>query len=169
MPRGCFVLVFVVVGIGCGGDDSAAGGAGSGQTAGSMTQSSGGSSGATSAGGAGGGNAAGSATAGGSAGAPAGSGGTNSGTDGGSMCTVMNPNGCDTCVFAKCCSAYDTCSNKDDDCGTAIGHLAECVAAADPGMTAACYDDFATTNDAAGALRTCIKTNCDAPCTTETP
>jgi hypothetical protein len=79
----------------------------------------------------------------------------------------MNPNACDMCVFAKCCDAYGAC-NSDDDCSTGLGHLAECVAA-DPSMSTQCYDDFASTNAFAVALRMCVNTSCMAPCMTVTP
>jgi hypothetical protein len=161
-------LAFVLAGVACGGDDSTGGGAGTtSQAAGNMTQGSGGSGGTSNGGGASGSSAAGAAMAGGASGAAVGSGGASSGTDGGSMCTVMNPNACDACVFTKCCNAYADCI-ANDDCLNGIGNLAECVAN-DPGMVTQCYDDFATTNAMAGALKTCVKTNCDAPCTTVTP
>jgi hypothetical protein len=169
MHRKSFILAFVLAGVACGGDDSTGGGAGStGQTGGTMTQSSGGSGGTSSTAGAGGSSAAGSTMAGGTGGTSAGSGGTAGGAGAGSKCSVMNPNGCNVCVFAKCCDAYDACNNHNDDCATGMGHLAECVAT-DPSMVTQCYDDFATTNDAASALRTCVKMNCDTPCMTETP
>src|SRR5262249_24378718 len=103
----------------------------------------------------------------GGAGTMNGSGGASSGTDGGPKCTVGSPNGCDKCVFMKCCDAYAACA-LDDECLTGIGQLAECVAT-DPSMSAQCYNDFATNYMLGAPLRMCVKTNCDAPCTTETP
>jgi hypothetical protein len=166
MRRTTFVLALALAGAACGGDDSTGGGAGStGQTGGTMSQT-GGAGGTSSTGGAAGTSTAGSTMAGGAAGASVGAGGTN-GTDAGSKCTVMNQNMCDTCVFAKCCDAYGAC-NDDPDCMNAIGNLAECVAT-DSTMVTQCYDDFATTNDMSSALRMCVKTNCDVPCTKATP
>lgn len=167
MHRTAFFLAFALAGAACGGDDSAGGGAGSTGTAGAMSPTSGGSGGTPSAGGAGGGGPGGSAMAGGAAGAAVGSGGMNGGTDGGSKCTVLNQNMCDTCVFAKCCDAYAACS-MDDDCLNAIGNLAECVHN-DPTMATQCYDDFGTTNAVATALGACVKMSCDADCKTVTP
>jgi len=163
--KGAFVLVFALAGVACGGDDSTGGGAGgTGQSAGSMTPGAGGSGGTSSAGGS---SSAGSMMPGGAAGTSGGAGGMTPGTDGGTMCSVMNQNACDTCVFAKCCPAYDAC-NKDDDCMLGMGNLAECVAN-DAAMVGQCYDDFATTNDMASSLRMCVKMSCDAACTTVTP
>ncbi len=135
--------------------------------AGSMTQGTGGSGGTSSAGSGGSNAAAGSAMAGGSAGTSVGSGGMMGSADGGSMCSVRDPNACDTCVFGKCCDAYAACV-MNDDCLNAVGNLAECVAT-DPTMVTQCYDDFATTNAMASSLRMCVKTSCDMPCTTMTP
>jgi hypothetical protein len=170
MHRTSFLVAVVLACVACGGDDTTTGGAGStGQTGGTMTQGSGGSGGTSSAGGASGSGMAGSATAGGAAGTSAsgGSGGTSGATDGGAKCSVLNPNACDTCVFTKCCDAYNTCA-LNDDCLNGMGQLAECVAN-DPSMSTQCYDDFATNYSMGVALRTCVQTNCNAPCMTVTP
>jgi hypothetical protein len=170
MLRASFVLALAATIGACGGDDSTSGGsAGTGaQAAGTMSQGSGGSGGGSS-GGAAGTSAAGSSMTGGAAGTSARSAGSSgsSAADGGPTCTVLNPNMCDTCVFAKCCEAYAACE-LDDDCQNAVGNLAECVAN-DPSMASQCYDDFASTNDKASTLRACVKSSCDALCTSMTP